>query len=60
MKAIVYTDYGPPAVLHLKDTATPGPRDKELLVKVKAATVSEGVIWARRGKHADSKYPFFM
>ena len=40
MKAVVYTDYGPPDVLQLKDIKKPEPSDDQILIRVRAASVN--------------------
>jgi NADPH:quinone reductase-like Zn-dependent oxidoreductase len=40
MKAVVYTDYGPPDVLEIRDIKKPAPTDDQVLIKVHAAAVN--------------------
>lgn len=54
MKAIIYTEYGAPDVLHLKDVDKPAPQDNEVLVRVHAAPVNYGDLAARNFKNITS------
>jgi NADPH:quinone reductase-like Zn-dependent oxidoreductase len=48
LKAVVYTEYGPPEVLQVKDVTKPTPADDEVLIKIEAVSVNrsdwEGLI----------------
>jgi NADPH:quinone reductase-like Zn-dependent oxidoreductase len=42
MKAAVYRKYGPPGVVAIEEVETPSPGDNDVLVKVRATTVTTG------------------
>jgi NADPH:quinone reductase-like Zn-dependent oxidoreductase len=49
MKAMVYTEYGPPDVLKLKEVEKPAAKEGEVLIKVHATTVSPADYHFRSG-----------
>jgi NADPH:quinone reductase-like Zn-dependent oxidoreductase len=57
MKAVVYTEYGSPDVLHLTEVAKPTPKEGEILVRVRANSVNFGDLIARKlGKMSSREF----
>jgi NADPH:quinone reductase-like Zn-dependent oxidoreductase len=48
MKAIVKTRSGPPEVLQLREVSKPAPEPEEVLIRIRAATVTRGDVVVRR------------
>ena len=57
MKAFVYRKYGPPEVLELRDLPKPVPRAREILIRVRATTVSS-VDWRLRSLSLPAGFGF--
>lgn len=54
MKAAIWTAYGPPEVLSVREVATAEPGAGEVLIKVEAATVTAGDAELRSHRFAES------
>jgi NADPH:quinone reductase-like Zn-dependent oxidoreductase len=50
MKAILCSKYGPPEVLHLSEVEPPVPKDNEVLIRVRAASINKADWIIMRGK----------
>jgi NADPH:quinone reductase-like Zn-dependent oxidoreductase len=65
MKAIVYSEFGSPDVLRLEEAAKPKPKPREILVRVRAASVNFGDIMARSFRSVTPRgfnmlFPFWL
>ncbi|MFQ5401539.1 MAG: NAD(P)-dependent alcohol dehydrogenase [Anaerolineae bacterium] len=56
MKAIIYTEYGSPDVLQLKEVAKPTPKDNELLIRIEATTVTAVDSTFRQGASISGRF----
>jgi len=50
MKAMMYTQYGPPDILELEEVTKPAPKNDEVLIKVCASSVTFGDLAAVKGE----------
>ena len=56
MKAIVYTEYGSPDVLQLKEIAKPTPKDNEVLIRIEATPVTAVDSTFRQGASLSGRF----
>jgi NADPH:quinone reductase-like Zn-dependent oxidoreductase len=51
MKAVIYTEYGAPEVLQIKEADKPYPKGNEVLIRIRAVSVNYGDLIARNFKN---------
>jgi NADPH:quinone reductase-like Zn-dependent oxidoreductase len=56
MRAIIYTEYGPPEVVTLMEVEKPAPKDNEVLIKVYATTVNRTDCGFRSAEYFISRF----
>jgi len=57
MRAAIFSEFGPPGVVALRDVPVPEPGPGEVLVKVGAASMNHLDLWVRRGLPIETPMP---
>ena len=52
MRAVVRDEWGPPEVLRIEEVEKPVPKDGEVLIRIRASTVTQSDTHARAGKRS--------
>ena len=65
MKAVVYTEYGPPEVLQLREVEKPTPEDNEISIRIYAGLVQYGDVLVRNLRSVSPRefnmpFPFWL
>ncbi|HEY3419107.1 MAG TPA: NAD(P)-dependent alcohol dehydrogenase [Methanomassiliicoccales archaeon] len=56
MKAVLCTKYGPPEVIHIAEVQKPVPKSNEVLIRVRATTVTPSDVAFRKGRPFVSRF----
>ena len=57
MRAAIFSDYGGPEVIEIKDIPIPEPGPGEVRIKVQAASMNHLDLWVRRGLPIETPMP---